>query len=363
MEKSIIARHTGGGGKEPQGRQGFLSKIPFFKFVSKSNFSVSNVNKYYVGVKPQPTMNCIGRIWKRSIKDSPCHPELAAPLVADVKEAYKGGCSQSISGSYRHQECSPICTQKSNVGLNPQSTLISVSSRQRSIVMQCLSPHSPRKVAFTLAEVLITLGIIGIVAAMTLPGLIAKYQEKQWRVAYKKAYSEFSQAYLRLQEDGEFVDISNIDLVEDSETGAQFYVTEAIGQNFRAISKYFNTVKTCFDNNADKCWVCNEGQSGYISGGAPDWLGCDGTSYAFVESSGLAWYLYRNNEYPILVDVNGNNRPNKLGKDRFVMKFASNNPNLFYASNVDRISPFNDYISKSRWCPEGNCLYKTWLLK
>lgn len=33
---------------------------------------------------------------------------------------------------------------------------------------------------FTLAEVLITLGIIGIVAAMTLPAIVSKYQEKFW---------------------------------------------------------------------------------------------------------------------------------------------------------------------------------------
>ena len=34
------------------------------------------------------------------------------------------------------------------------------------------------KKAFTLAEVLITLGIIGVVAAITIPGLIAKYQKE-----------------------------------------------------------------------------------------------------------------------------------------------------------------------------------------
>ncbi len=34
------------------------------------------------------------------------------------------------------------------------------------------------KNGFTLAEVLITLGIIGIVAAMTMPALIANYQKK-----------------------------------------------------------------------------------------------------------------------------------------------------------------------------------------
>ena len=35
-----------------------------------------------------------------------------------------------------------------------------------------------QKVAFTLAEVVITLGIIGVVAAMTLPSMIANIQER-----------------------------------------------------------------------------------------------------------------------------------------------------------------------------------------
>ena len=39
------------------------------------------------------------------------------------------------------------------------------------------SYHSPRQAAFTLAEVLVTLGIIGVVAALTLPTLIQNYQK------------------------------------------------------------------------------------------------------------------------------------------------------------------------------------------
>ena len=153
MEKSSIARNTGGGGNEPQGREGFLSKIPFFKFFTKSKFSVSDVNKYFVQVNPQPTLNCVGRIWKRSIKDSPCHPEL-------------------VLGSSRLQECLTICTQKSNVGLKAQ----------------------PTSTAFTLAEVLITLGIIGVVAAMTLPTIISKYKRQVVEVKLQKFYSIMNQA-------------------------------------------------------------------------------------------------------------------------------------------------------------------------
>lgn len=51
-----------------------------------------------------------------------------------------------------------------------------------------------RKNAFTLAEVLITLGIIGVVAAMTMPTLINSTQGAQYKTAYKKALSVMSQA-------------------------------------------------------------------------------------------------------------------------------------------------------------------------
>ena len=43
---------------------------------------------------------------------------------------------------------------------------------------------------FTLAEVLITLGILGVVAAMTLPALVSKYKDKVLVSQAKKLYSE-----------------------------------------------------------------------------------------------------------------------------------------------------------------------------
>ncbi len=53
-----------------------------------------------------------------------------------------------------------------------------------------------KKAAFTLAEVLITLGIIGVVAAMTMPVLVAKYQHKALESAFKKTYSSLMQAMI-----------------------------------------------------------------------------------------------------------------------------------------------------------------------
>ena len=44
-----------------------------------------------------------------------------------------------------------------------------------------------RKSGFTLAEVLVTLMIIGVIAAMTIPSLMQNTQQQEFKAAYKKA--------------------------------------------------------------------------------------------------------------------------------------------------------------------------------
>ena len=55
------------------------------------------------------------------------------------------------------------------------------------------------KYAFTLAEVLITMGIIGIVAALTIPALIANYQKQVTVDRLKKSFSVISNAFVTSQ--------------------------------------------------------------------------------------------------------------------------------------------------------------------
>ena len=68
------------------------------------------------------------------------------------------------------------------------------------------------KKGFTLAEVLITLGIIGVVAAMTIPNLIANTRSAQYRSGFKKAISTMSQAgrVAQAQYDFDFAGISSV---------------------------------------------------------------------------------------------------------------------------------------------------------
>ena len=55
---------------------------------------------------------------------------------------------------------------------------------------------------FMLAEVLITLGIIGVVAAITIPILISNIQDKQNIVRWRKMYSQLNQAFMQTLDDG-----------------------------------------------------------------------------------------------------------------------------------------------------------------
>lgn len=58
-----------------------------------------------------------------------------------------------------------------------------------------------KKTAFTLAEVLITLGIIGVVAAMTLPSVITNFKKQEASARLKKFNSTMAQVLILSQED------------------------------------------------------------------------------------------------------------------------------------------------------------------
>ena len=63
--------------------------------------------------------------------------------------------------------------------------------------------------AFTLAEVLVTLGIIGVVSAMTVPTLMQNYQRQSYVTQLHKVYNELSQALLRYQTDKNAINFKN----------------------------------------------------------------------------------------------------------------------------------------------------------
>lgn len=128
-------------------------------------------------------------------------------------------------------------------------------SAQRNPWAEFASAHTApyRKFGFTLAEVLITLGIIGIVASMTLPVLIQKNQEKVTISKLKKAYSALSQAYLfAVQEQGtpDLWNIKGKESIYDEEGNISGYDTSGIEVQRKNLTKFMKG-RNCENNS--KC--------------------------------------------------------------------------------------------------------------
>ena len=177
------------------------------------------------------------------------------------------------------------------------------------------------KSAFTLAEVLITLGIIGVVAAMTLPALINKTQHQELQTGLKKNYTVLQQALLRAQLDtGEVVKPANYQKVDEVTKGSPLK---------KLMIKYIKNAQDCGEGTEKGSCIANCSITGnenaktpYITFNAknsviPNWLD-DGQ---FITTDGTLFLLESaigdgSTVYPILitVDVNGvQKRPNRWG--------------------------------------------------
>lgn len=113
-----------------------------------------------------------------------------------------------------------------------------------------------RRIAFTLAEVLITLGIIGVVAALTLPTVIKNYQKHVTITRLQKAYSILGQVAQK-----SIADNGSIDLVAGEAVNATtvetFFATYWL--------PYFNGVKV-FPDRQQPSLNNNLGQYKYRNG-------------------------------------------------------------------------------------------------
>ena len=202
-------------------------------------------------------------------------------------------------------------------------------------VFSRFTSHFSRKcIAFTLAEVLITLGIIGVVAALTLPTLIANYKEKELIVKTKKSYSDIQNAIqLAQQENGDIGDNT-----------ALFNFSDGYSKALENFSKYFKGAKFC--KNREQCKdfyydisyaVPTYGSSGAIKKYNTGWSkivlssgavlnfaelipNCDYVRLeTYYDKDGNPTQRYNHVKYCAIIhfDVNGSKAPNLFGKDVF----------------------------------------------
>ena len=175
--------------------------------------------------------------------------------------------------------------------------------------------------AFTLAEVLITLGIIGIVAAMTIPTLMQKYYERQTVVKLKETYSILSQALKSAaQEEGlpeEWsLDKSNQETSEKGGAILKKYLKIATDCGTKDEEGACVSTDTYYSLNHTEAWNFSKTPAEYkmaLLNGTSFW-------FRFLDSSEGS----RSNLGLIMsfkVDTNGPAKPNVAGKDLFFMRY------------------------------------------
>ncbi len=144
------------------------------------------------------------------------------------------------------------------------------------------------KKGFTLAEVLITLAIIGVVAALTIPSVIVRTQQQEFKTAAKKAYSVLSQA-VQLTE------------VKDGYTFANG------GLFVQALINNMNVVKVeTFAKNSIPGVAYADPQDDSPYGEGTIFYTADGMAYRidYIDHQRIS----------ILVDVNGDKGPSKISE-------------------------------------------------
>ncbi len=173
-----------------------------------------------------------------------------------------------------------------------------------------------KKVAFTLAEVLITLGIIGVVAALTMPNLIANYQKKVWVTQLKKDVNIAQNSIKKYLADEGVENIENSTLVEylgdTTHNGSMTvkYKFEKLGLNKIKTGKPdFVTLVEGYGELHDITYL-SDGSCLLLPGTLP------GRNVQW--SSGTTVH-----QFDFLVDVNCQKGPNQPGKDQFRFKLDS----------------------------------------
>lgn len=170
---------------------------------------------------------------------------------------------------------------------------------------------------FTLAEVLITLGIIGVVSAMTLPALVNQTQGKELEAGLQKTYSVLQTAFNQMAYDeGQIINNTN-------------YPDNTFMPKFK---KYFKVSKDCGNQSCENPFVDEDGMARvsknyktYNNKKLQNNKFDDGQVFVsdgmfiMVENMTGGVHLF------ITVDINGyNKKPNRWGHDLFTFQVMDN---------------------------------------
>lgn len=180
------------------------------------------------------------------------------------------------------------------------------------------------KKGFTLTEILVTLAIIGVISALTLPGLINNYQEKVFVAQLERVYNEVSKAVSQLMTDEAVDDLTESSLVDDPKS---------------FLTKYFNVSYFCGDgdsNSSDPNCFASSYRSLDKSDSSAPVIGVGDVCAYLSTNASICIYPMSEKEYnddgtvmrheysDVIIDVNGLEPPNIEGRDLFTFDIYDN---------------------------------------
>ena len=198
------------------------------------------------------------------------------------------------------------------------------------------SHFSHKRTAFTIAEVLITIGIIGVVAALTIPAIIANTQGKEYEVARKRMLQTFGEGVRLISIQGEMQSANNAEDFVENYLKKQIKIMKTCdNDNLKAcgIETGTNAIKAWSDKKITRTMPRTTSQlnSGIASGHT---MKNPTKSYGFVMANGYAVNLFYNPNCEAkkllsgfanwtsdfvcvnaIYDMNGLKGPNQAGKD------------------------------------------------
>lgn len=180
------------------------------------------------------------------------------------------------------------------------------------------------KFGFTLAEVLITLGIIGVIAAITIPSLLKRINQIKLQSQFNEAYSVLTQMIKSYNGDDE----------RSQQTSEQYF--------YKSFIKYFNTVTDCgtaqevapdskyciirlSKNENDETIKVTNKDNYYTNysknSSAIDTVPLDDGQFYLIKNKILIMFDTSHNPYLVSIDINGKNeKPNAWGHDLFTFQ-------------------------------------------
>lgn len=189
---------------------------------------------------------------------------------------------------------------------------------------------------FTLAEVLITLGIIGVVAAITMPVLMAKYKQQVFATAFKKQYSVLNNTISFLELNDGLKDCYQDTFICPTEKDPNNRCYTSKNADCQALKTQLVSSLKLTPVNKEKFTYAKRNEV-LANGGAAVLTAYNYDSYfslmdAYMLPDG-AVVLFTDNysgylEVVFIIDVNGEKGPNKWGYDAFWLVLSQRNGKL-----------------------------------